>query len=297
VPPQIVDDATITTRAQKANKNWESSEVDLDSIEEELLSQEDAASGSHAHTGKRAMAEDKLQEKRLKERARRNGMATSIDEMRVIVPELIDAKKNYSQAKVVALALAHMHELQRENEQLRQKLGMRPMLDDFRERSKMVGKSKKDRSPPSSSGGSTRGRKRRRVEDGPAKPGSGPAPSVTVPAPTTMAKAAPKPAPLVSLKAEPMEPIITDDNDDDSIEPVFVAESLVGSPALSPHQQEEFPAPFAPNFGNFESFEAHRPHAMDWAPEHDHVDVFASHSDYYAPRMHFEGFLESANMH
>lgn len=72
------------------------------------------------------MAEEKLHEKRLKERARRNGMAKSIDQMRLIVPELMDAKKVYSQAKVVAIALQHIYELQRECGDLRQRLGMKP---------------------------------------------------------------------------------------------------------------------------------------------------------------------------
>jgi hypothetical protein len=78
------------------------------------------------------MAEDKLHEKRLKERARRNGMAKSIDQMRLIVPELMDAKKVYSQAKVVAIALQHIYDLQRENGDLRQRLGLKPREQELR---------------------------------------------------------------------------------------------------------------------------------------------------------------------
>jgi hypothetical protein len=109
------------------NDEWaRGSYSDLSSSDEDL---DDLGQGQT--TGKirgapKRMAEEKLHEKRLKERARRNGMAKSIDQMRLIVPDLMDAKKVYSQAKVVAIALQHIYELQRENGDLRQRLGMKP---------------------------------------------------------------------------------------------------------------------------------------------------------------------------
>ncbi len=109
------------------------------------------------------MAEEKLHEKRLKERARRNGMAHSIDEMRLIVPELMDAKKTYSQAKVVAIALDHIYELQRENAEYRQRLGLKP-----REQDAKVQRSKA-RSPKTPKPAAERGRKRMRAEEAPSE--------------------------------------------------------------------------------------------------------------------------------
>jgi len=132
------------------------------------------------------MAEDKLHEKRLKERARRNGMAKSIDQMRVIVPELMDSKKVYSQAKVVAIALQHIYDLQRENGDLRQRLGLKPRDQEIRANAK--GK----RSQPQSATSQTtaavkremppidpaeeRHTKRRRVDDSTSTPTTMPPP-------------------------------------------------------------------------------------------------------------------------
>eukprot|EP01128_Nolandella_sp_AFSM9_P003031 TRINITY_DN134_c0_g1_i3.p1 TRINITY_DN134_c0_g1~~TRINITY_DN134_c0_g1_i3.p1 ORF type:complete len:335 (+),score=75.37 TRINITY_DN134_c0_g1_i3:36-1040(+) len=65
-----------------------------------------------------AAIEEKLHEKRLKERARRNGMAKSIEEMRRIIPALQMRKKSSSQAKVVATALSYILELRSENQRL-----------------------------------------------------------------------------------------------------------------------------------------------------------------------------------
>jgi len=239
----------------------------MDSLEDDLeLSQDDDNGATPMAPGfKRTMAEDKLQEKRLKERARRNGMASSIDEMRLLVPELIDAKKNYSQAKVVAISLNHIYELQRENEALRSRLGMKSMLEEFREKQKALStKSKGMR------GTGQRGRKRRRLLDVDGQPV---ALAVSTPAPSQ------PPAPPSTLSAPPLAAMATitrESSDDSEMDALVVAESLAASPALSPHHTGDMPEPFASNnFENFGSFEAPRPHAMDWA-EHDH-DVFNVH--------------------
>jgi len=271
---------------QKPNKNWESSDDDMDSVEDdglELSQEEEGALGGPLSGGKR-MGEDKLQEKRLKERARRNGMASSIDEMRVLVPELIDAKKNYSQAKVVALALGHIYDLQRENELLRSKLGMKPMLDEFRERQRLSGGKVKARTAPAA--GATRGRKRRRLLEQ-AQGSSAPVAVAAPPAPTVLAAPSPLASALAALPktVKPMAIVkpelnVSVEHDDDT----FVADSLVSTPALSPHHNDDLAAPFAPNFENFESFDAHRTHAMEWA-EHDVHDTYHS-------TLQFESFLD-----
>jgi hypothetical protein len=215
---------------------------------------------------KRAMAEDKLQEKRLKERARRNGMASSIDEMRVLVPELIEAKKNYSQAKVVAFALAHMHDLQRENDTLRERLGMPNRMEEFRARTKANGKSKKDRAPAGE-----RGRKRRRLNEDVA--------SSTTASPATVAAIASTPivATVISLtpshtpastlsRPEATVNAVTVRPQADSftysreasddleldVDTTYVSDSLAASPALSPHALDDELGPFGRNFDNFD---------------------------------------------
>jgi hypothetical protein len=110
---------------------------------------------------RRTIAEDKLQEKRLKERARRNGMAETIDEMRHCIPYLRHSTKAYSQAKVVAFALQHIHDLQADNDRLRAQFGLGtreeggiPDLKSLR-----VSKKKRNSSPKA------RPTKRQRVDD------------------------------------------------------------------------------------------------------------------------------------
>lgn len=121
-------------------------------------SHDEVATGKPKSRPTKRLGEDKLHEKRLKERARRNGMAKSIDQMRVLVPELTDSKKAYSQAKVVAIALQHIIELQRENAEFRQKLGLKPRDSE----SKPI----KSKSKPAKQAKTTeRGRKRRRAEE------------------------------------------------------------------------------------------------------------------------------------
>ena len=242
------------------------------------------------------MAEDKLQEKRLKERARRNGMASSIDEMRLLVPELIEAKKNYSQAKVVAFALAHIYDLQSENDEMRGRLGLKPRLEEYREkmRAQGNGKHKKDRAPAGE-----RGRKRRRLADSAsgeqlheavvvAAATAQPAAAVT--AATNAAAAATAPAKAAAAVTLPPPPTtlttplpgvstrrssaalaaalsidtsarassMSLENDESAEMEMFVADSLAASPALSPHPlDDESGMPFA--HSNFDNFEHTRP--------------------------------------
>lgn len=95
---------------------------------------------------RRTMGADKLHEKRLKERARRNGMAVSIEQMRTVVPVLKSSTKVYSQAKVVAFALAHIEELQAENARLRAENGL-PEVFPVNPKRKIT--AKRERSPGS----------------------------------------------------------------------------------------------------------------------------------------------------
>jgi hypothetical protein len=256
-------------RTPKANKNWESySDDDMDSQEQEEDQSLDQSDPSQPRTMvKRAMAEDKLQEKRLKERARRNGMASSIDEMRVLVPELIEAKKNYSQAKVVAFALAHMHELQRENDSLRERLGMPNRMDEFRARIKANGKTKKERAPAGE-----RGRKRRRLnEDAPtsatASPVAATLASTSAPVVATVISLTPShaststlPRPdatinAVTVRPQPESYTYSREASDDlelDVDTTYVSDSLAASPALSPHALDDELGPFGRNFDNFD---------------------------------------------
>eukprot|EP01128_Nolandella_sp_AFSM9_P009711 TRINITY_DN635_c1_g1_i1.p1 TRINITY_DN635_c1_g1~~TRINITY_DN635_c1_g1_i1.p1 ORF type:complete len:257 (+),score=84.97 TRINITY_DN635_c1_g1_i1:63-773(+) len=97
---------------------------------------------------KRTMGADKLHEKRLKERARRNGMAVSIEQMRLVVPILKSSVKVYSQAKVVAFALAHIEELQRENARLRADTGL-PAVFPVNTKRKLTAKRERPAAPAS----------------------------------------------------------------------------------------------------------------------------------------------------
>jgi len=256
-------------RTTKANKNWESySDDDMDSQEQEEDQSLDQSDPSQPRTiVKRAMAEDKLQEKRLKERARRNGMASSIDEMRVLVPELIEAKKNYSQAKVVAFALAHMHELQRENDSLRERLGMPNRMEEFRARMKANGKTKKERAPAGE-----RGRKRRRLNDdatssATASPVATTIASTSAPVVATVVSltpshtstsALPRPETVNAVTVRPQAPesyTYSREASDDlelDVDTTYVSDSLAASPALSPHALDDELGPFGRNFDNFD---------------------------------------------
>lgn len=174
------------------NEDWNNSYSDVSSSDEDIddtgVEKGGQGSGKMRSTPKR-MAEDKLHEKRLKERARRNGMAKSIDQMRLIVPELMDAKKVYSQAKVVAIALQHIYELQRENGDLRQRLGMKPRDQEPRPIKGKRGQNpsnaapKREAPPPDMM--DERAKKRRRVDE--------PLPAVAQPAPLPSAPIAPLP--------------------------------------------------------------------------------------------------------
>jgi hypothetical protein len=287
-------------RTTKANKNWESySDDDMDSQEQEEDQSLDQSDPSQPRTiVKRAMAEDKLQEKRLKERARRNGMASSIDEMRVLVPELIEAKKNYSQAKVVAFALAHMHELQRENDSLRERLGMPNRMEEFRARLKANGKSKKERAPAGE-----RGRKRRRLNDdaassATASPVTTSVASTTTPVVATVISLTPTHAsttalprpdaalPAVTVRPQPESYTFSREASDDlelDVDTTYVSDSLAASPALSPHALDDELGPFGRNFDNFDDNTALHTRVM----HHEGMDWEES----YAPPMPFESFF------
>jgi hypothetical protein len=288
-------------RTPKANKNWESySDDDMDSQEQEEDLSLDQSDPSQPRTlVKRAMAEDKLQEKRLKERARRNGMASSIDEMRVLVPELIEAKKNYSQAKVVAFALAHMHELQRENDSLRERLGMPNRMDEFRARAKANGKTKKERAPAGE-----RGRKRRRLNDEASTSTTTSAVATTAastsaPIVATVVSLTPSQTPSLTRPDAPVNAVTirpqaesytysreaSDDLELD-VDTTYVTDSLAASPALSPHALDDELGPFGRNFDNFDDNTASALHSrvikyegMDW-------------EETYAPPMPFDNFFE-----
>jgi hypothetical protein len=289
-------------RTQKANKNWESysEDEDMDSLEDDLDTSQDSsplksrllpggavAMSSSGAPFKRAMAEDKLQEKRLKERARRNGMASSIDEMRVLVPELIEAKKNYSQAKVVAFALAHIYELQRENDDFRDRLGLPSRMDEFRTRAKSGSKNKKERLPAGE-----RGRKRRRLLNGGAVVTSdeGPTPqSEQVAIPATEAYHAnddsssssggvtstemSRRLSVITTSSSSLNYTSPEVSDHDVDMDSFVVDSLAASPALSPHAIDDELGPFG--LRNFDNFDSHpRPHAMDWEGHDSDMDMF-----------------------
>jgi len=249
---------------------------------------------------KRAMAEDKLQEKRLKERARRNGMASSIDEMRVLVPELIEAKKNYSQAKVVAFALAHMHELQRENDSLRERLGMPNRMEEFRARLKANGKTKKERAPAGE-----RGRKRRRLnEDGASSTTPSPVASAAVvssapvvatvisltPALTPATPLSRPEAPLnaITVRPQPDSYTYSREASDDlelDVDTTYVSDSLAASPALSPHALDDELGPFGRNFDNFDDNTTST--LLNTRVHHEGMDW----EETYAPPMPFESFF------
>jgi len=295
-------------RTQKANKNWESySDEDMDSREEPLEAEElsldpsgtsDSPSPSRQPL-KRAMAEEKLQEKRLKERARRNGMAGSIDEMRTLVPEIIESKKNYSQAKVVAFALQHIYDLQRENDSFRQRLGLPSRMDEFRAQraTKASGKHKKER--PALAASAERSRKRRRLNDDSAQ-STDPVPASAAAVAADMAVAAPAEstdAPVASvvaapqpILAEPAEAMDVDSSEpehepDASLELDFVTDSLAASPALSPHALEDDLAMPHPNFDNFDHAAPSSAHSrlsmrsLDWenAPHDTFESFFVDH--------------------
>lgn len=284
-------------RTQKVTKTWESYSDDDSSLEEDLELSLDGTDGSDPNRvglPKRAMAEDKLQEKRLKERARRNGMASSIDEMRILVPELIDAKKNYSQAKVVAFALAHIYELQRENDTLRERLGMPNRMDEFRARVKANGKTKKERAPAGE-----RGRKRRRLNEDsvvamavtaapmPASASVPSTPTVAPPAPTFATNASSMPRPSTTSAAASSSaqssvhvavPVKMELSEAEAaMELDFVTDSLAASPALSPHALDDEVGPFGHGFESH--FEQPRASGMDWE---GHDDLFHPAADLFS---------------
>lgn len=196
------------------------------------------------------MGEDKLHEKRLKERARRNGMAKSIDEMRSIVPMLVSATKVYSQAKVVAFALEHIIELQRENADFRQRLGLQSYADDFAKRPKHTKPAKrKEREPAAPAPADERARKRRRLDDvaPPSAPPSAPLSNVVLPP-------APKPEalPVMALPLEDDYSACSSEHDLLFSETASICDSLAVSPALSPRPYDE-ELIYAPSFDDFDA--------------------------------------------
>jgi hypothetical protein len=289
-------------RTQKANKNWESynseeEEEDMDSVlgeedvdvdvdmdnnnkKKEKEKEKDTALSPLKRFG--AMAEDKLQEKRLKERARRNGMACSIDEMRLIVPELIEAKKNYSQAKVVAFALAHIYELQHENDDFRARLGLPTRMEEFRSRTKPSGKHKKDKAPAGE-----RSRKRRRLSNGKTATVDDSATAslmneATASASSPPSDGSPQPQSLphvpdsvlaISVQDSAFNSATPEVSDHEMDLDSYVVDSLAASPALSPHAIDDELGPFGTR--NFDNFDSHpRPHTMEWEGHDTDTDMF-----------------------
>ncbi len=180
------------------------------------------------------MPEQKLHEKRLKERARRNGMAQSIDGMRLIVPELADSKKTYSQAKVVAIALEHIYELQRENAEYRERLGLKPREVEL----KMTKRAKNARLLKTTA--KERPAKRARVME----------PEEEAPAPAPTPASLPERLPLMAPVSLPPSTFhLSEVSDGELDEVVFSSDSLSVSDTpltLSPRHEGMFAFPYEP---------------------------------------------------